>query len=254
MNPQELEPEAEALLLDLYPSLANEWKGATDEQIDRIEIIAKRPLPRFYKWFLLRMGQSTGPIAWRGMVWSASAILRCYEEPSFKDSLSDPRFLLIGFETSQLEPLHAFYDFEHPSDGDCRLVYRYIDDEPNEVTRNASDSFRESFVGGEIRKVAINSRPVRCEGMISWKSGKSMQRLGVTMASLGFSQPISVTGENYGMYLRGDAAMAVESPLDSKGEYSFFDLGGAKEKDLREILGAIELELDAQTTVDSWNP
>ena len=56
MQPQELEPEAEEFFLRLVPDLANQWKGATEDEIARLETIARRPLPRFYRWFLMRMG------------------------------------------------------------------------------------------------------------------------------------------------------------------------------------------------------
>ncbi len=46
-QPQDLEPEMEELLLRLFPELHDHWKGATEDEIERIQGIAGSPLPRF---------------------------------------------------------------------------------------------------------------------------------------------------------------------------------------------------------------
>jgi len=59
------EASLEALLVRLLPGLAQQWQGAPGSEIDRIEAIAGRQLPPFYRWFLARMGRSMGPRATR---------------------------------------------------------------------------------------------------------------------------------------------------------------------------------------------
>ncbi|MCX4242315.1 hypothetical protein [Paraliomyxa miuraensis] len=68
----------EALLLRLVPDLERQWEGATQDEIDRIEAIAGRPLPPFYCWFLIRMGHSMGSIAYPRLDFSAPKVLSCY--------------------------------------------------------------------------------------------------------------------------------------------------------------------------------
>jgi len=46
---QEIEAVMEAFLLRVVPGLAEQWKGATPDEIARIEEIAGRPLPSFYR-------------------------------------------------------------------------------------------------------------------------------------------------------------------------------------------------------------
>ena len=60
-----MEPEMDRFLDELVPAARGTLAGATDEDIDRIEALAGLPLPRFYRWFLSRMGLNMGPFGYR---------------------------------------------------------------------------------------------------------------------------------------------------------------------------------------------
>ena len=111
----------EAFLLDLVPDLQDAWKGATEDELARIEAIAGRPLPRSYRWFLLRMGHDMGPLAYPTADFSAPEVLDCYDRGLFAPN---PRFLMIGHESDEMMPLHFFYDFEHSVREDARVMPR----------------------------------------------------------------------------------------------------------------------------------
>ena len=121
MRPQELEPEIEELLLRLMPDLADRWKGATEDEIERLETIAGRELPRFYRWFLLRMGHDPGPLDYPTLDFSVPTILSAYEEPLFPPAR---RFFMIGYETNDMMPLHLLYDFEREVRDDAMVTKR----------------------------------------------------------------------------------------------------------------------------------
>jgi hypothetical protein len=122
MHPHDLEPEVEDLLLRLVPELSQQWKGATPGEIDAVEAIAGRPLPRFYRWFLMRMGQDMGPIAYPVFDFAAPTVLACYSEELFPPH---PRYLMIGYSLDEIMPLHLLYDFEHPARDDARVTKRH---------------------------------------------------------------------------------------------------------------------------------
>jgi hypothetical protein len=60
-----LEPEMESLLLRHVPKLDSQWEGASEDDIRAIEELAGQPLPRFYQWFLSRMGATLKMISRR---------------------------------------------------------------------------------------------------------------------------------------------------------------------------------------------
>jgi hypothetical protein len=124
VSTQGLEPELEDFLLRVGPELAQQWKGSGPEEIAQIERIAGRPLPPFYRWFLTRMGQSMGPLAYPTLDFSAQRVLTCYAEELVAPH---PRFLLIGYDSDELMPLHFFYDLDLPARTDARVMRRHAE-------------------------------------------------------------------------------------------------------------------------------
>ena len=158
MHPRDLESEVDNLLLRLVPDLEKQWAGASAEEIEKIEEIAGRPLPRFYRWFLMRMGTSMGALAYRSIDCSAKTILTCYADGLVAP---DPRFLMIGYENDDMMPLHLFYDFEHPSRDDARVVKMDAAAGPFHVQ---FDSFREKLAVGKFVALRVKRLPQVCEG------------------------------------------------------------------------------------------
>src|SRR5947208_3659663 len=122
MCARKLETETEELLLRLVPDVANQWIGASPDEIERLEALAGRPLPTFYRWFLTRMGTSAGPLDFRSLDLSAATVLSCYADGLVK---RDTRLFMIGFETDDVMPLHMFYDFNFSSSEDARITRRH---------------------------------------------------------------------------------------------------------------------------------
>ncbi len=245
MQPPELEPEVEDFFLRLVPDLAHQWKGATEDQIARLETIAGRSLPRFYRWFLMRMGTSTGPLQFRSLDFSIDRILACYADGLVAP---DPECLMIGFETDQIMPLHLFYDFDHPARDDARVISMDLDAGP---IYEQFDTFREMLTWGQFITLRINRLPQSCAGLFK---REDLNRLDVVMEGLGFVKPVSM-GPNCAIYERSDAAMAVfiarEEPL---GRYASFRFGAADVGKIRRILGMITNNLSLEFEIDEWKP
>lgn len=247
MSPQALEPEAEALLLRLRPELPFHWGGASAEEVARLQAIAGRPLPRFYQWFLSRMGRAMGPVAYPSLDFSVAKVLSCYEQNLVAVSR---RFLLIGYEMDEVMPLHVFYDFDFQVRDDARIVKLHF---LGGAIHNMFDTFREMLTWGKFSRFRIDELPRRCEGAFKG-SGEVVAELDPVMARLGFTKLIP-TGQLCALYDRADAAMAISAtPRSPPSKYHFFDFGAATTGVLRRILGTIALETRIEVKVRAWNP
>jgi len=237
----------EALLLGLFPDLPLYWHGASEEDIARMEAIAGRPLPRFYRWFLSRMGRSMGPLAYPSMDFSVAKILSCYNEELV---LPNPRLLLIGYEQNEDMPLHLFYDFDFPARDDVRVTKRHFLGGP---IYNGFETFREKLAWGKFLTERVEKLPQRCEGSFRG-TGDVVQALDSVMDNLSFKKLIP-TGDCCALYDRPDAAMTIQStPDEPPSLFHFFDLGGSSTGVLRRILGNIGTETRFDVKITSWTP
>lgn len=236
MRAQDLEPEIEELLLRLNPDLAEQWQGATDEQIEQIERISGRPLPRFYRWFLMRMGHSMGPISYAPRDFSAATVIAHYAEGLVTPN---PRFLMIAYEPDEMRGGDLYYDFHHSIRDDAR-VGRF-------------ETLREMIAWGEVSMHCVHTHTQRCVGTLSDSDGEALSRLHPVMRSLGFETPIS-TGPHCALYLRADAAMVTYSSVGERPTLHVFEIGGSDARGLRRILGEVTKETPLELEIDEWDP
>ena len=247
MRAQDLEPEIEALLLRLAPSLPQHWEGASADELELLEALAGHRMPRFYRWFLQRMGRSMGPLRYPTLDFSAERILSCYEEGLVAP---DDRFLLIAYESDVIAPLHLFYDLEHPARGDARVVSRGFSGEP---VHFAFETLREMLAWGEFTVSRLGQLPQQCRGTLRGDLDV-MERLDPLMADLGFTKPIP-SGRRAVLYDQPDAAMKVRATSDaSTGPRPVFELGGANAEALQLILGHLLINSEIQVEVTDWSP
>jgi hypothetical protein len=247
MRPQELEPEVEEFFARLLPDLDQELRGATQDEVDRIERIAGCILPRFYRWFLLRMGEGMGPLAYPTLDFRASTVLSCYAERLF---MPHPRFLMIGHETNEMMPLHALYDFEHPARYDARVVKR---SPMGGAIYNRFETFREMIVWGVFRSEYVGNLKQRCRGSLTDGGGDVLSHLDPVMKSMGFVSPIP-TGPCCGVYQGAGLGLATSATPGQPPRNHFFYLGGPNAGRLRRILGEIATETSLELSVDEWWP
>ncbi|HEX8705641.1 MAG TPA: SMI1/KNR4 family protein [Myxococcaceae bacterium] len=235
----------EELLLRTVPGLAQEWKGATPEEIAQLEQIAGRPLPSFYRWFLSRMGQSMGALAYPRHDLSAQGVLTCYAE---EIAHPHPRFLLIGCDSDELLPLHLFYDLDLPAREDAGVARRHS---MGGELHYQFESLREMLAWSAFFRFRVGGLPQRCKGIFLGKH-PILSRLDPLMKSLGFTTPIA-TGAFCGLYERLDAAMHCNSTPAEESILSF-TIGGSNSGTLRRILGEIATESSVEAKVKEWSP
>ncbi|HYO68942.1 MAG TPA: SMI1/KNR4 family protein [Archangium sp.] len=243
-----LEPELEDFLLRVVPGLAEHWKGSRPEEIAQIERIAGRPLPPFYRWFLTRMGQSMGPLAYPTLDFSAQRVLTCYAEELVAPH---PRFLLIGYDSDEMMPLHFFYDLDLPARADARVIRRHAE---GGERHDPYETFRELLAYGALLSFRVGRMPQACTALLVGDEPDILSYLDPVMDSLGFARPV-FTGSCCGLYERHDAAMVCSKiPRDEPEAIMAFTLGGKDSGTLRKIMGSIATETSLKIKMIEWEP
>ena len=232
----DLEPEMEALLHRLYPRLDDEVEGATSSEIDKIREIVGHELPRFYEWFLARMGRNMGPLASPYIDYSAARVLWCYQQGLAEP---DPDDLLIGYDvTGDPMDLHIFYDFRRPCREDAMIAKGEPDAGP---VYPEFETFREQIGWGKTMAHVVMKSPSYCKGIVrSLTSINAVDQLKKLMNTHGFEEPLS-TGSYCGIFMRADMTMTCSRDIVFPTDMAAFQLGGKSEAWLRRFLGEIEL-------------
>ena len=237
----------EALLERLVPGLSANWQGASEAEIEQIEVIAGRPLPRFYRWFLMRMGRSMGRLAYQSLDFSARKVLTSYAEELF---VPHPRFLMIGHESDEIMPLHVLYDLDFPARDDARVTKRHA---LGGASHHQFATFREMLAWGKFLHHGVEAMPQRCSGSFVDDGGDVLAHLDPVMASLGFKKPIP-SGSHCALYEGASAAMATSATPGDEPRIHFFDLGGHDVGRLRRTLGVIGTETPLEVKISRWTP
>jgi hypothetical protein len=243
-----LELDLENFLLRTVPSLAEQWQGATPEEISQIERLVDRPLPAFYHWFLTHMGQSMGALAYPSLDFSARQVLACYAK---KVVVPHARFLLIGYSSDEQMPLHVFYDLDVQSRTDARVTKRYA---RGGELHDQFETFREMLAWGALLNFRVNRMPQRCRALVTGEDPHILSHLAPVMEELGFNQPI-LTGACCGLYERSDTAMVCnKTPRDEPEAIMVLKLGGGDPVALRRVLGTIAARSSLRLKVREWDP
>lgn len=241
------EPALEQLLLRIVPGLPQGWRGASEEDIARLEAIAGGPLPACYRWFLSRMGESMGAMAYPTVDFSARAVLSAYERRAIEP---DRRFLLIGHERDELMPLHYFYDLGRPARDDA-LVVRMLS--PRDESHEQFETLREMLAWGELWAQRVEHAPQHCRGRLRCAAGAVLSELAPRLHALGFEAPIQ-TGEHCGLFEREDATLiCTGTPGDAPSSQAFC-LGGQSASALGQLLDAITRGAALELTLTAWSP
>lgn len=247
MRAQELEPETEELLLRSVPGLEEQWKGATADEIARIEQIVGRQLPRFYRWFLMRMGCSMGPLAYPTLDFSVSRVFTFYAD-NLRPSCEP--LLMIGYETDIVSPMHVWLDLERMVREDA-LVTKV--DRPGGDVYEYFETFREMLVWGGMSEFRVGRTEQRCGGTLFDPDGDVLARLDPVLQSLGFSSPVQ-HGAYCGFYERSDVCLLLSCGLGGPPEMHALDVGGKDAGRIRRVLGEITSETPLELRINEWDP
>ncbi|MCY1059891.1 SMI1/KNR4 family protein [Nannocystis sp. SCPEA4] len=232
-------------LLRLVPGIEAGWEGATKEEVAEIESLTGRPLPSFYRWFLTRMGRDMGALSFASLDFSAARVLSCYRE---EIEHPNPRYLLIGYETDPVVPMHTWYDLDRPNRDDALVPSQGIGDP---LVQLEFETFREMLAWKAMLNFRIDALPCSCKGSFEAEGGDVRAQLETVIDRLGFEQPIA-TGAFCGVFDRSDAAMICSvPPRDAAEEVLFFRLAGDTTGILRRILGIIAKDADLKVEVEA---
>lgn len=215
-----LEPETEKFLLQYVPGLAESWRGATPDEIDELERRIERPLPRFYRWFLAKMGHDMGPLSWPRTDFTIAAVLENAES-------GDPN-LMIGIHDDDIMPLDTYYDLDQPARDDAHVW--------NASGGPEAETLRERLWWSWVLRFRIADLPSQRIAHI--RGPDALALLADTMERRGFVQPIR-TGGGHAIFERADAAMVVRASRDDN-PMLMFHLGTRDESDMQSILRAIQ--------------
>ncbi|NTX10176.1 SMI1/KNR4 family protein [Myxococcus sp. CA056] len=244
------EEAVEELLLRVVPGLAAQWKGASPASLEQIEKIAGRPLPTFYRWFLSRMGQRMGPLAYPTLDFSAQRILDCYAKGWVEPH---PRLLLIAHDSNGMMPMPLFYDLDAPARGDALVASKEEGADEDDLYEKF-ETLREMLAWGALAKFRVGTMPQACNGTFSGDEPNLLAVIAPVMSSLGFKQPIP-TGPYCGIYERDDAAMiCMGMPRHGVDKARSFELGGTTAGVLRKVLGEVVAASSLKLRVDEWVP
>jgi hypothetical protein len=241
-----LEDPLERVFLRMDPTLPDQWKGASAEQIDALERIAGRPLPEFYQWFLERMGMDMGSMAYDSIDFSAETILAVYENG---DVTPDGRHLLIGYDEDELMQFHVFYDLDRPARVDCMVVQMELGSPPEAVY----ETFREMIGYGNFTNRVVRSMPQACRGLVSVTDGPVRPHVDTVMKDLGFSDLLP-SGLFCALYERGNLALSFTAMPDMPPTMLVFHLGGPDEGTLRRVLGSFAVSGYLEVEIREWKP
>ncbi|MCY1047765.1 SMI1/KNR4 family protein [Corallococcus sp. bb12-1] len=247
---QEAEVALEALLLRVVPGLAELWKGSTPDAIAQVEKIAGRPLPSFYRWFLTRMGQSMGPLAYPTLDFSTQRVLDCHARGWVEPH---PRLLLIAYDSNGMMPMPLFYDLDAPARGDALVASKEEGADEDDLYEKF-ETLREMLAWGALSRFRLRKMPQTCNGTFSGDSPDLLALIEPVMSSLGFTQPIP-TGPYCGLYERDNAVMiCMGMPRHGADMSRSFEFGATNAGVLRKVLGEIAAASLLDLRVDEWFP
>jgi len=237
MLAEELEPGMDELFKRLIPDFMN-WQGATPDEINKVNQIIKKisgnDMPKFYRWFLIRMGKSMGKFSYRDMDYSLASVLSWYGEGFEYDG---SKLFKIGHTSEPELELHMYYDFNYPARDDARVTMRRADGGED---YKEFETFREMLATKAAQIHAVRF-PVFCTGTML-NENDILPLLDPLMDRLGLKKPDIPTGLRCGLYAGSQATIVTTGTLDLGAESCGFVLGGIDASSLRTVLGAIETE------------
>jgi hypothetical protein len=195
------------------PEYPRKIYGATETEIERLEQLSRRTLPKNYKEFLKHMGRDMGDLVIPRSDFNISTVLKTYED----DEYSPPEnYLFIGAFTQ--DP-HEDYYLERKSDVevDCRVVRFPFDADlsvPDSIYvaySSLSDMlFSYAFKDKRMSLLPAQARLIPLVSEKALESGESttdsLHIIGGLAARMGFTR-LPHTSSHLPMHDRSDAAI-----------------------------------------------
>ncbi|MEM7152014.1 MAG: hypothetical protein AAF799_04190 [Myxococcota bacterium] len=249
VDPSELEPELEALLVRLVPDMRSRWQSASEADIEALETIAGEELPRCYQWFLRRLGRGWADIGFGTHDFSAQTIVAGHARGLFPPHEG---MMCIAHDTAEWEPQLRYYDLAHPADDDAPVFMAGPEAEDFE---GEYESLRALIASTIFRNHYVRRMPHRCAGLlVDDGEGNATTALLPVLEDLGFSTPVA-TGSLCQLYEDGTHVLHSYRSPESTAPYVLpFDLGAPSVAALRKLLGIICTSTDLVAENLTWDP
>jgi hypothetical protein len=234
----------------LVPGCEQQWVGADPDEIDEYEYHVGQPLPEFYRWFLLTMGRSMGPLTHPRLDTRIETLLSIYRSGYQARRASNTAMMVVARDPNEVMPAHYHCDLSRPIRNDahlCRSPPR------GSHLQDVSDTFREFLARLIFGRHMLNGREQLCSGDFSHSGRRPLDEVEPVLRDLGF-ETYHRTGPRCGLYAREDVALKCNIvPTEDPQPYIFFTFGG-KELSIRHVLGQIGTKTTVQAKVDRWDP
>jgi hypothetical protein len=241
----QLEEQMEALLERIGPGLS-QCKGASPQDIARIEALAGQPLPPFYRWFLERMGGHPGGLPNFFLDYTADAVLEAYDDG---DAGASPPILLIARMEDPLMRMDLYYDLSQPARDDALVVRGAAGD-----GTYGAETLREWIAYLAMVALRIRPSPQRCRGTVKDLGGEVGAEFARVMGDLGFTQPIA-TGPYCSLFERDDVTLVAKvDPEPENRDFQVFYAGADDSRTLRALLGQVAVQGGLEVSISAWEP
>lgn len=181
-----------------------------------------------------------GALSFASIDFTAGRVIETYSEEIEEP---DPRYLLIGYQTDPVVPMHTWYNLDRPARHDSLVFDREIE---GGLVQLSFETFHELLAWKAMFNFRLPTLPCQRKGKLRANDAGASARLSRTLCSHGFEQPIS-TGPYCALFDRPDAAMICRAPPQGSGaDHLFFRLAAASDSSLRRILRAVEKEADLE--------
>jgi hypothetical protein len=231
----------------LVPGCEAQWVPASLEQIEEFEELVGQPAPPFYRWFLMTMGRSMGPLSAPRRDMRIETLLSIYRDgftPPY------PKLLLVGSEPDDVMPIYLYCDLNRRVRDDALVCSL---DPRGGSRQDEFETLREKIAWGVFGRALLKGRPLQCAGRFTDSGCDVLGKLEPVLGSLGF-ETLHHTGPRCGLYAREDVALdCIVPPADHRQPYMFFEFGG-DELAIRRVLGAIGTETVLEVSVQRWTP
>lgn len=249
VDPSDLEPELEALLLRWVPDMSSRWRSASEPDIEAIERIAGCELPRCYRWLLLRLGEGWDDIGFGTHDFSARTIVQGHARGVFPPHEG---MMCIANDTAEWQPQLRYYDLAHPAKEDAPVFMAG----PEEADFMPEfQTLRELIASATFNNHRIQPMPFQCTGLlVAEDQGDALQVLAPLFDELGFSVPVPC-GPLCLLYDDGTLAFSSYRNPARRTPYVLpFRLGGPSLGALRRLLGLVSTSTSLVTENLRWTP
>jgi hypothetical protein len=234
----------------LVPGCDRQWEGADEDQIDEYESYIGQPLPAFYRWFLMTMGQHMGPLVYPQLDMSIETLLAIYRSGYRAQRDANTTMMVVASDPDEVMPTYYYCDLSRPARNDALVCCSHPQ---GGHLQDEFETLREALAWHAFYRHRIKVQKQVCSGTFKHPGRHLLDEIEPVLKDVGF-ETYHRTGTLCGLYARDDVAVACDiMPTKAPRPYIFFTFGG-EELSIRHTLGLIGTKTTVSITVKRWDP